>query len=146
MAQLSPPEWKTEDGADQVTTLPCMTLVTFKVTPRSTMKGFHVRYRLHSTRVELTPTAASPPISPTEAEACIPGMPPLTPIRREPRVIEDRYPDVTTATDVTRAIELELSGSEKPAMASLDISVFDVSASGELKNRDDDTVSISFNV
>ena len=78
--------------------------------------------------------------------AVLSTMPTLTPIRREQRVIEDRYPDVTTATDVTRAIELELSGSEKPAMASLDISVFDVSASGELKNRDDDTVSISFNV
>jgi len=146
MAQLSPPEWKTKDGAAQVTTLPCMTLVTFTVTPRSTSKGFHVHYRLHSIRVEFKATTLSPPISAAEAAASIPAKPPLLPVRREQRVIEDRYDGVSTETDVTRAIELILSGSEKPAGASLDITVSDVNADGDLKNPNKDSVAISFNL
>lgn len=146
MAQLSPPEWKTADGGEQVTSLPSVTVVSFKVRPRASARGFHVRYRLHSARVEFRPTADDPQIQADEVAETDPGLPPLEPVRRQLRVIEDSYPAVTTPTDVTRGLALELSGADLPAMASLDITVSDITPSGDLANPDADTVAISFNL
>jgi len=142
MASISAPVWETNDGNEQVTKLPCMTKIVFEVTPRANLNGFQVQYRLHSARLVFKPFAGSA-LPPGEAAG---SHPTPTSIRREDRVIVDAYEGVTTPTQVTRLLEIDLSDTLKPATASLDLTVFDVTADGKLKNRNDDTAGISFNL
>ena len=140
MARLSALIWKTSEGAAQITTLPCVTEVAFNVTPRTNSNGFEVHYRLHSARVQFVAGDLMP-----VGEAQGSGPPPA-PNRRDDRIIEDRYAGLTSPTDVKRRLTLVLTSALKPAMASLDVSVFDVTEKGELKNVAEDTVAISFNL
>ena len=142
MARITPPVWKADDGSEQVTKLPSVTLLATRIIPRANFAGVEVRYLLRSSRVQFKGSNTDPPI--TAGEKAVSSPAPV-PVSREPRVLVDRY-DVTTPTPIERGLELELSGEEKPFTATVEIAVFDRRDNGELTNRGDDSVQISFNL
>lgn len=143
MARITPPVWKAEDGSEQVTSLPSVTLLSTRIIPRANFAGVEVHYLLRSSRVRFSRATSNPPI--TNGEKAVSTPAPL-PVSREPRVLIDRYVGMTTQTAIERGLELELSGAEKPSVATIEIAVFDRRANGELTNRGDDSVQISFSL
>jgi hypothetical protein len=143
MARITPPVWKADDGSEQVTKLPSVTLLSTRIIPRANFAGVEVRYLLRSSRLQFKGFKSDPPITVGEKAVSTPAP---SPVSREPRVLVDRYDGMATTTPIERGLELELSGEEKPFTATVEIAVFDRRDNGELTNRGDDSVQISFNL
>jgi len=139
MATLTRPEWV----PNPVTTLPFHTEVTCFATPRSSASGLQIEYRLSSPRLKFKPVGTNPFLPPVEAQG---SSPVPTPVRRDERVIVDHLTSVRSQTEIVRVLGIDQAGSEKPGIATLQVTVWDLDSSGSAANPMSKTSTISFQV
>ena len=139
MAQMSKPDWQPRP----VKSMPALTIVTFNVKPGGSAAKTRVHYQLISPRVVLGRPAGSAQIPPDELSASTPKP---TPVARADRIIDDDYVlPASVVAKITRALRLELASSQLlPGTATLVVTVFDVTAQGELVGKTIDSQQITF--
>ena len=138
MAQISKPDWQPRP----VTSMPVLTTVTFNVRPGGSATLTRVHYQLISPRVVFASPADTSLLPPAERGASDPKP---SPSSRSERVIDDDYVLPSGLTKVTRALRLELVSPElKPATATLLVTIFDVTSSGDLVGKATDSQQITF--
>jgi hypothetical protein len=139
MATLTRPEWL----PNPVTSLPIHTKVTFFVTPRSSAFGVQIEYRLSSPRLVFKPVGPNPFLPPVEAQG---SSPVPAPVRREERVLVDRLTSVRSQKEIVRVLGIGQAGSEKPGIATLQVTVWDLDSFGSPANPMSKTSTIAFQV
>jgi hypothetical protein len=137
MATLTQPTW----DPSPVPALPALTTVTFTVRPRRS--GVQVRYRLFGgARIRYRPTPAGKLIRTDERAASTPALTPVE--RNDGLTIIDHYPSTNRETEIVRGIAIEQLGPDKPGIATLSVTVWDLDDDGNPKNMSTKEVTTSF--
>jgi len=121
MARVSEPDWS--PSPISIAQLPQLTTVAYVATRRAAATGIEVRYRLVGPEVRFRPSAKPLPDSETPG-----SQPPPTPVSRNERVIVDTYDaeDGTVRQEISRDIEIELTGAGAPGLVLLEVTVSDL--------------------
>lgn len=139
MATMSAPVWT----PNPVTGLPSETKVTFSVVPGRGAVATRVQYSLDAAAALKFIAPDSGLVRPEETAASAPAP---TPKQRSPLIVVDTFnglPASGTATTITRGLGINKAGGT-PGFVTLDVTVVDILASGELTGKDSIPAQVFF--